>query len=206
MSRSNPHTLAVALIVTGASLSLAIGAQAKTPPKSGAASSVQATATKPTDGELKDRIEHRLETSTMVGKYDIKVSVNNGVATLSGDVATEAQKADAARLAKVTGVSNVENNITVNKDVDKTLVEQTKKGLTKTGEAITDVWITTKVKWFFLGEDALKGSDINVDTKDHIVTLKGTVKTAAGKARAASLAKQTDGVKNVVNQLTISAK
>jgi hyperosmotically inducible protein len=206
MSRSIPHTLAVALVVTGASLSLAIGAQAKTPPKSGAASSVQATATKPTDGELKDRIEHRLETSTMVGKYDIKVSVNNGVATLSGDVATEAQKADAARLAKVTGVSNVENNITVNKDVDKTLVERTKKGLTKTGEAITDAWITTKVKWFFLGEDALKGSDINVDTKDHIVTLKGTVKTAAGKARAASLAKQTDGVKNVVNQLTISAK
>ena len=206
MSRSIPDTLAVALVVTGASLSLAIGAQAKTPPKSGAASSVQATATKPTDGELKDRIEHRLETSTMVGKYDIKVSVNNGVATLSGDVATEAQKAEAARLAKVTGVSNVENNITVNKDVDKTLAERTKKGLTKTGEAITDAWITTKVKWFFLAEDALKGSDINVDTKDHIVTLKGTVKTAAGKARAASLAKQTDGVKNVVNQLTISAK
>ena len=127
-------------------------------------------------------------------------------ATLRGDVATAAQKADAARLAKVTGVSKVENNITVNKDADKTLADRTKKGLNKTGEAITDAWITTKVKWFFLGEDALKGSDINVDTKDHVVTLKGTVKGAAGKTRAASLAKQTDGVKSVVNQLTISAK
>ena len=205
MSRTIPRTLGVALIVAGTSLSLAAGAQAHTALRSGAAKSAQATA-KPTDGELKDRIEHRLETSTMVGKYDIKVSVNNGVATLRGDVATAAQKADAARLAKVTGVSKVENNITVNKDADKTLADRANKGLNKTGEAITDAWITTKVKWFFLGEDALKGSDINVDTKDHVVTLKGTVKSAAGKTRAASLAKQTDGVKSVVNQLTISAK
>ena len=59
-----------------------------------------------------------------------------------------------------------------------------KAGLNKTGEKITDAWITTKVKWFFVGEDALKGSDINVDTKDNVVTLKGTVKIAAGKTRA----------------------
>jgi osmotically-inducible protein OsmY len=38
------------------------------------------------------------------------------------------------------------------------------------------------VKWFFMGEDALKGSDINVDTVDHVVTLKGTVTWRAARA------------------------
>ena len=71
------------------------------------------------------------------------------------------------------------------------------------GMAIHDAWITTKVKWVFVGADELKGSDINVDTKDHVVTLKGTVKSEAGRAKALALAKDTDGVKRVVDQLTI---
>lgn len=155
------------------------------------------------DDTLKDRINFRLETSNSVRKYDVHVKVENGVATLSGDVATAAQKAEAERLAKVEGVTRVQNDIKVDPDEDKTVTERVKKGLTKTGEAITDAWITTKVKWFFVGEDALKGSDINVDTANHVVTLKGTVKTPAGKARAIELARNTDGVTRVVDQLVI---
>src|SRR4051812_32176236 len=59
--------------------------------------------------------------------------------------------------------------------------EGTKDVTGTTGEVITDSWITTKIKADFINEDALKGSDINVDTNDHTVTLKGTVATAAGK-------------------------
>ena len=69
----------------------------------------------------------------------------------------------------------MENDIAVDKNVDRTLADQAKAGMTKTGEVITDVWITSKVKWFFVGEDLLKGADINVHTTDHVVTLKGTV-------------------------------
>ena len=156
-----------------------------------------------TDDSIKDRVNFRLETSNIVRKYDVKVKVEKGVVTLSGDVATAAQKAEAGRLAKVTGVTRVQNDITVDPSEDKTVTERVKSGLTKTGEKITDAWITTKVKWFFLGEDALKGSDINVDTTNHVVTLKGTVKSAAGKARAMQLAKNTDGVTKVVDQLMV---
>ncbi|HXT69466.1 MAG TPA: BON domain-containing protein [Vicinamibacterales bacterium] len=156
-----------------------------------------------TDDSIKDRVNYRLETSNVVRKYDVKVKVEKGVVTLSGDVATAAQKAEAGRLAKVTGVTRVQNDIAVDPNEDKTVTERVKSGLTKTGEKITDAWITTKVKWFFLGEDALKGSDINVDTANHVVTLKGTVKSAAGKARAMQLAKNTDGVTKVVDQLMI---
>ena len=163
----------------------------------------QTKAQPPTDATIKDRIDFRLETSNVVRKYDVKVRVVKGVVTLSGDVATAAQKAEAERLAKVDGVTKIENTITIDPSEDKTVAERIKNGFNKAGEKITDAWITTKVKWFFVGEDALKGSEINVDTKDRVVTLKGTVKSAAGKARAVELAKDTDGVTKVVDQLAV---
>jgi osmotically-inducible protein OsmY len=166
--------------------------------------STQAMAQTPAKYTLKDRIEFRLETNDVVKKYDVKVAVDDkGVATLTGDVATAAQKAQAATLAKVEGVTRVVNNITIDPDEDKNLADRAKNGLNKAGEKISDAWITTKVQWFFVGEDLLKDSDIDADTANGVVTLKGTVKTAAGKARAVALAKGVDGVKNVVDQLKI---
>jgi osmotically-inducible protein OsmY len=165
-------------------------------------SSLQAQ-TKAGDDTLKDRIEYRLETSPMVKKYDIRVKVDNANATLTGAVANEAQKAEAGKLAKVDGVAKVDNQISVDKDVDKTLMDRTKNGMRKTGEAISDAWITTKVKWFFLGDDLLKESHIDVDTKDRVVTLNGTVKTETGRRQAVRLAQDTDGVTKVVDNLKI---
>ena len=155
------------------------------------------------DDTLKDRIERRIETDAKVRKYDIKVKVTGGDAFLTGTVATDAQKAEVGRLAKIDDVGKVDNAITVDKDADKTLADRATKGMRRTGEAISDAWITTKVHWFFMGEDTLKDSKIDVDTKSRVVTLNGTVKSAAGKARAEELASYTDGVTKVVNNLKI---
>ncbi len=76
--------------------------------------------------------------------------------------------------------------------------------MTKAGENITDGWILTKVKWFFLGDDLLKGSTIDVDVKDRVVTLKGTVRSMAGRFRAVALASDTEGVHRVIDELTIA--
>jgi hyperosmotically inducible periplasmic protein len=170
---------------------------------SSTSNSTVVVAQQPTDETLKDRIEYRLETNPLVRKYDIDVKVTGGIANLSGDVATQAQKTEAEKLAQIDGVKKVESLIKVDPDEDKTVADRIKNGMTKTGEKITDAWITTKVKWFFMGEDALKGSDINVDTKDNVVTLKGTVKSQAGRVKAVELAKNTDGVKQVVDQLSV---
>ena len=70
-------------------------------------------------------------------------------------------------------------------------------------QAGTDGWITAKVKTKFLDETILKGSAINVDTVDHVVTLKGTVLSAAGKKRAEDIARGTDGVTRVINELLV---
>ena len=86
------------------------------------------------------------------------------------------------------------------------VADKTKEGLSKTGEVITDGWITTRVHSKFVGEDLLKDSDINVDTKDHVVTLKGTVMSAAARARAVAQAKEVEGVHRVIDQLVIGPK
>ena len=73
-------------------------------------------------------------------------------------------------------------------------------------DAVTDAWIITKLKADFVNEDTLKGSDINVDSDNHVVTLKGTVMTGAGRTRAMQIAKTTKGVSRVVDALTIGPK
>jgi len=84
--------------------------------------------------------------------------------------------------------------------------DKTKEGVSKTGEVITDEWITTRIHQRFVDETLLKGSDISVDTDHHVVTLKGTVTARAGRARAGVVALKTEGVQRVVNRLTIGAK
>jgi hyperosmotically inducible periplasmic protein len=84
--------------------------------------------------------------------------------------------------------------------------DKTKDGLSKTGEVMTDEWITGRVHARFVDEDLLKGSDISVDTRKHVVTLKGTVTGQAGRTQATKVAKGTEGVHSVVNKLTIGPK
>lgn len=74
----------------------------------------------------------------------------------------------------------------------------------RSGNAITDSWITMKVHSQFVPEDALEDSDIDVETRGGVVTLTGTVATAAGKSRAVAIAKGTDGVKSVSDRLRVA--
>ena len=62
--------------------------------------------------------------------------------------------------------------------------------------------ITSKVVDKLQGDSDLKGSRINVETKDGEVTLKGIVNSNADINRAAQLARSVDGVKKVDNRLT----
>ena len=85
-------------------------------------------------------------------------------------------------------------------------VDKTKDALSKTGEVMTDAWVTTRVHQRFVGEALLKDSNISVDSDKHVVTLKGTVTSLAGRRRATTVAKGTEGVHSVVNHLTIGPK
>ena len=67
----------------------------------------------------------------------------------------------------------------------------------------SDAWITAKVKAAILAEPGLKSLQINVDTKDATVTLSGNVDSDMLRDRAKQIAMSTEGVKNVVDNLSV---
>jgi osmotically-inducible protein OsmY len=52
----------------------------------------------------------------------------------------------------------------------------------------------------------LRASSINVDTNNHVVTLKGAVPTEAARDKALAIAKEVEGVNKVVDSLTVTDK
>ena len=88
----------------------------------------------------------------------------------------------------------------------KTDAAQKKAGdaVDRTGDAISDAAITTAVKTKFLADSAVSGLKIDVDTNNGVVTLNGTISNAAEGRRALEIARDTDGVKSVKDNLKIS--
>ena len=79
------------------------------------------------------------------------------------------------------------------------------QAVTRAGDAIADTAITAKVKTAFLADADVKGLQVEVDTRDGVVTLSGALDKAANVERAATLAKGIEGVKSVDNRLTVKA-
>src|SRR5215510_7457449 len=67
----------------------------------------------------------------------------------------------------------------------------------------TDAGITSAVKTKMAADNTVKASEINVDTHNHVVTLNGTVGSAAEKERAVMIARNTRGVTSVVDDLRV---
>jgi hyperosmotically inducible protein len=72
--------------------------------------------------------------------------------------------------------------------------------------AQSDAGITTSVKSQLASDDLVKARSIDVDTQNHIVTLSGEVQSGEEKKQALSIASQTRGVTDVVDQLTVASE
>ena len=72
------------------------------------------------------------------------------------------------------------------------------------GSGANDGWLWTKTRALLAAADDLRDSTINVDVENDVVTLTGTVATAAQKSRAQEIARGVEGVKNVRNNLTVA--
>ena len=73
------------------------------------------------------------------------------------------------------------------------------------GTGVNDGWLWVKTRFELATADDLRDSTINVDVDKAVVTLSGTVATAAQKARAETVAKAVEGVTSVRNQLKVGA-
>jgi osmotically-inducible protein OsmY len=190
----------------------------------------QAPAATPVSADqIEEAIEQRWQNDATLKacqNCDLDVEATGDVVRISGTVPTAALRARAARLANVRGVSRVDDQIAIgtprsaedaarsgaNKAANKTAegvskaAEKTGEAASKTGAVIDDAWITTKVKSKFVTDDAVEGSQIDVDTKHNIVTLTGTVPTSAAHAAALRIARETKGVKQVVDNLKVAPK
>ena len=73
------------------------------------------------------------------------------------------------------------------------------------GDTLDDAWIHAKIVTKLIGDSKTPERNINVDVVNNEVTLRGTVDTAEAKTEAERVAKETDGVKKVTNQLKVVA-
>jgi hyperosmotically inducible protein len=64
-------------------------------------------------------------------------------------------------------------------------------------QPVTDTWITTKVKAELATTEGIKSGDIDVTTKNGLVTLSGVVNSKAQVNKAVALTKSVKGVRQV---------
>jgi hyperosmotically inducible periplasmic protein len=163
-------------------------------------------------------VKSKLAADDTVKAYQIDVDTKDRVVTLSGTVDTAAAKNQAVMIARQTdGVRDVVDHIAVNPEAAATtgdLKEEAKEAgrdarttaggaADRSGAALTDAGVTSAVKTKLLADTTVSGLKIDVDTKDGVVTLNGMVSNKAAADRAMSLARESAGVKRVVNNLRI---
>lgn len=81
--------------------------------------------------------------------------------------------------------------------------EKAKGTMEKATGATKDSWITAKTKIALYADDRVPGTDINIDTKNGAVMLRGKVASADQKRAAEEVAKSVDGVTAVQNDLQV---
>jgi osmotically-inducible protein OsmY len=174
-----------------------------------------AAAPKMTDSEMEKAIQARWNANPAFNDLKVSANAKENEATISGTVATEGLRTEAVSLAK--GVSTglvVTDKIDVKpheltraeytEDMAREARERAKSAGDKIGNAIEDAWIHTKITAKLVKDNDTPAHKINVDVDNQVVTLRGTVRTAAAKSEAERIAKETDGVKRVINMLKIS--
>lgn len=183
-----------------------------------AAGLVMTVACAQTDAGITTNVKTKFAADETVKAYQVDVDTRNGVVTLSGDVETPAAKEQAVRIARETdGVRDVIDQIRVTEttatggfDIDDSAREAGRAAANKVGEAadragaaIADAALTSTIKAKFLADDTVKGLKIDVDSKAGVVALNGTVSSRAEADRAVMLARNTEGVTHVVDNLRV---
>lgn len=196
-----------------------------------ATASAQVNAIK--DGWLVMKVHSEMIDEDVLDGSNIDVDVKDGVVTLQGTVPSEAARARAVAVAKANdGVKNVIDQLKIapartgdraERAADRTAraadkaedraqragdraADKTASATRSAGRAVDDGWIKSKIYAQYLADwnTVLNDSDIDVDVNNNMVTLSGTVKTAEAKAKAVSIARSTEGVKGVKDNLRVA--
>ena len=89
------------------------------------------------------------------------------------------------------------------RDVGAQVGEKTAAAANRAGELLSDGTLTAKIKSKMALDDLVQARSIDVSTTERVVTLSGTVSSPAERERAVQLARETQGVTRVVDQLKV---
>jgi hyperosmotically inducible protein len=145
------------------------------------------------DSSITAKVKSALIDDKAIKSTDISVKTTNGVVTLSGFVASQAEGEQAVAVAtKVQGVKSVSDKLHTRDSAKQSV-----------GGYAGDTATTASVKAKLLADDLVPSRMVKVETTDGVVQLSGTVKDQAQSDRAESVAKTVSGVKSVKNDLKI---
>jgi hyperosmotically inducible protein len=154
------------------------------------------------DATIVAAIKSKLTWSKQTSGLSTEISSKAGIVTLTGTANSAASKTMAGRLAQSTrGVVSVDNQLAVTGK--PTIAETAKNTAHEANVAVSDSWITTKVKSTLLYSSNVNSSGINVKTNAGIVTLSGKASSGAERALAIELAKNVRGVKSVSSKALV---
>jgi Predicted periplasmic or secreted lipoprotein len=159
------------------------------------------------EGESRDAwIDGKLEAAylfnTELNNFKIGTTVSAGHVTLDGHVPSETHRQLAEEIAQnLDGVNGVTNNLAIGEG-DYGWGEKERNFRTR----FFDLTTTTRLKSAYAINDELSATDINIDTKDGVVTLSGEVKSNAAKQLAEEIAVGYDHVESVNNQLQVVSR
>jgi hyperosmotically inducible periplasmic protein len=160
-----------------------------------------------TDGWITLKVHSMFVPEDALEGSNIDVDTRSGVVTLSGTVATEAGRRRAVEITRTTeGVKSVDDKALRVAPAATGTAGQASDAGKRAGRSVNDGWTKSKIYSQFLTEDTLNDSDIDVAVTNGLVTLSGTARTPAGVARAEAIAKATEGVKGVKNNIKATAR
>ncbi|HZN54277.1 MAG TPA: BON domain-containing protein [Candidatus Polarisedimenticolaceae bacterium] len=167
------------------------------------------------DESLKKRVEEALDADVALNESDIDVeSVDKGVVLLSGSADTLSAHLRAIEIASsVDGVRRVASEIRSpdlvsdqeiwrDQDEDDTSAANPPEKRSLTQRA-TDMWITSAAKALLIADADTPADEINVDTRNGVVTLFGTVPSREARKAAEADVRKVAGVKRVQNELEV---
>jgi hyperosmotically inducible protein len=147
-------------------------------------------------------VKAKLIADPVVSAAEIQVETHEGVVTLKGNIDSKEAKQHALDLARSTrGVRKVKDLIEVRLPSGEG--EAPKPGRT-IGVTIDDAVLTMRVKRRLLDDPGVKALKIDVDTREGIVYLTGSVATEDMRLEAIKQARNTDGVKEVLANLKVT--
>jgi len=147
------------------------------------------------DAWLVTKVKTTLLFHSSVSASATEVNAKDGIVTLRGNAASQAQRDLTTEYAKdIDGVKDVENEM---------VVSTPSKKAQSAGDKIDDASITGLAKMTLLYHRSTSALNTSVTTKNGVVALTGKAKNAAEKDLATKYVKDVNGVKSVNNRMTI---